>query len=597
MHRGVYLDYVGVKSFDANGEVNGERRFIGLFSSSVYTSSVKTVPVVREKVQAVLKSTGFAANSHSGKDITTILETYPRDEMFQISVDDLTQAALGILRLQERRRTSVFLRTDDYGRFVTAMVFLPRDRFSTDVRLRVEKELKDSFVAESVEYEAQLGAGALVRLFYRLRLRRDGQLPAVDHAALEERIAKAVRSWSDAIVDTARASLELGDANTLSNAWSEAFPASYKVQFEIEDALKDINLLSSLNDSADSGPIVSFYDPTPVDADSPVSKRMKIFVTQPLLLSRILPVLQDLGLQVVDERPYQLNPEGVGQRYIYDMGLKFDPEIEFSRIEGKLAEAYCAVVRNEAESDSLNALVLREGLSWQQVAMLRAYAHYLLQLGVPNSTGFIANTLVGNASVTHSIVELFQATFDPALSAEASEAGREQAKTKITEALEAVPTLDADTLLRRFAKVIEATKRTNYFTGHQALAFKLAPEEIDFAPFPRPKHELWVYSPRVEGTHFRFGAVARGGLRWSDRREDFRTEVLGLVKAQMVKNSVIVPTGAKGGFYAKQLPNPAQDRAAWMEEGKGAYKVFIRTLLQLTDNMVTDGTGEHIVPP
>ena len=597
VHRGVYLDYVGVKSFDANGEVNGERRFIGLFSSSVYTSSVKTVPVVREKVQAVLKSTGFAANSHSGKDITTILETYPRDEMFQISVDDLTQAALGILRLQERRRTSVFLRTDDYGRFVTAMVFLPRDRFSTDVRLRVEKELKDSFVAESIDYEAQLGAGALVRLFYRLRLQRDGQLPAVDHAALEERIAKAVRSWSDAIVDTARASLELGDANTLSNAWSEAFPASYKVQFEIEDALKDINLLSSLNDSADSGPIVSFYDPTPVDADSPVSKRMKIFVTQPLLLSRILPVLQDLGLQVVDERPYQLNPEGVGQRYIYDMGLKFDPEIEFSRIEGKLAEAYCAVVRNEAESDSLNALVLREGLSWQQVAMLRAYAHYLLQLGVPNSTGFIANTLVGNASVTHSIVELFQATFDPALSAEASEAGREQAKTKITEALEAVPTLDADTLLRRFVKVIEATKRTNYFTGHQALAFKLAPEEIDFAPFPRPKHELWVYSPRVEGTHFRFGAVARGGLRWSDRREDFRTEVLGLVKAQMVKNSVIVPTGAKGGFYAKQLPNPAQDRAAWMEEGKGAYKVFIRTLLQLTDNMVTDGTGEHIVPP
>ena len=597
VHRGVYLDYVGVKSFDANGDVNGERRFIGLFSSSVYTSSVKTVPLVREKVEAVLKHTGFAPDSHSGKDITTILESYPRDEMFQISVEELTKIALGILRLQERRRTSVFLRKDDYGRFVTAMVFLPRDRFSTAVRLRIEQELQRSFNAESVEYEAQLGAGALVRLFYRLRLQRHGLAPVVDPKGLEDRIAKAVRSWSDAIIDTARASLELGDANTLSNAWAEAFPASYKVQFEIEDALKDIDLLTELNEPEVDGLVVSFYDDEKQDEDSPVSKRMKIYVTKPLLLSRILPVLQHLGLEVVDERPYELNPEGIGERYIYDMGLKIDEEIDFKSVESKLADAYCAVVRNEAESDSLNALVLHEGLSWEEVSMLRAYAHYLLQLGVPNSTDFIANTLVGNPAVTHAIVELFKATFDPQLSTEASQASREKAHAEITEALESVPTLDADTLLRRIVKVIEATKRTNYFTTHQALAFKLAPEEIDFAPFPRPKHELWVYSPRVEGTHFRFGAVARGGLRWSDRREDFRTEVLGLVKAQMVKNSVIVPTGAKGGFYAKQLPNPAYDRGAWMEEGKGAYKVFIRTLLELTDNMVTDENGEHIEAP
>ncbi|WP_313813550.1 NAD-glutamate dehydrogenase [Glutamicibacter sp.] len=599
VHRGVYLDYVGVKSFDANGEVNGERRFIGLFSSSMYTSSVNTVPVVREKVDAVLKSTGFAPNSHSGKDITTILETYPRDEMFQISVEDLTEAALGILRLQERRRTSVFLRTDDYGRFVTAMVYIPRDRFSTAVRYRVEQELQNAFNAESVEYEAQLGSGSLVRLFYRLRLQRHGLAPVVDRKVLEDRIANAVRSWSEAIVDAARANLELGEANQLSSMWAEAFPASYKVQFEIDEALSDIELLSELEGpSAAAGPVVSFYNPSTDDEDALVSKRMKIYVDRPLLLSRILPVLQDLGLEVVDERPYELNPEGIGQRFIYDMGLKLDENIDFAVVQDKLAAAYAAVVRNAAESDKLNALVLREGLDWEEVAMLRGYAHYLLQLGVPNSTGFIASALVNNAAVTHGIVALFHATFDPKLSAQQSEDARTAAHAQIAQALEAVPTLDADTLLRRIVKVIEATKRTNYYAdGHQALAFKLAPEEIDFAPFPRPKHELWVYSPRVEGTHFRFGAVARGGLRWSDRREDFRTEVLGLVKAQMVKNSVIVPTGAKGGFYAKQLPNPAVDRGAWMEEGKAAYRIFIRTLLELTDNLISDDNGEHVQAP
>ncbi len=596
VHRGVYLDYVGIKSFDANGEVNGERRFIGLFSSTVYTSSVKSIPVVREKVEAVLRNTGFASDSHSGKDIVTILESYPRDELFQISVEDLTNIALGILRLQERRRTSVFLRTEDYGRFVTAMIFIPRDRFSTEIRYRVEEVLEESFNPEFKEYELQLGTGSLVRLFYRLRLQKHGQAPVVDRLSLEDKIAKAVRSWGEAITDTARESMETTTARRVSSTWSEAFPASYKVQFDIQDALEDIDLLSELEQPERKGPVVSFYTPS-ADEDSLVSVRMKIFVDEPLLLSRILPVLQDLGLDVVDERPYELNPAGVGQRYIYDMGLKLDERMDFASVQEKVAAAYTAVVNQDAESDKLNALVLREGLSWQEVAMLRAYTHYLLQLGVPNSTVFIADTLVANAAVTHGIVNLFHATFDPALSPEESATARDLAHEQIREALESVPTLDADTLLRRIVKVIEATKRTNYYAAKQALGFKLAPREIDFAPFPRPMHELWVYSPRVEGVHFRFGAVARGGLRWSDRREDFRTEVLGLVKAQMVKNSVIVPTGAKGGFFAKQLPNPAVDRGAWMEEGKGAYRVFIRTLLDLTDNVITDESGERTVPP
>ena len=594
VHRGVYLDYVGIKSFDANGEVNGERRFIGLFASSVYTSSVKTVPVVREKAEAVLKAAGFASDSHSGKDITTILETYPRDEMFQISVEDLTATALGIMRLQERRRTSLFIRTDDYARFVTAMVYLPRDRFSTAVRQRVQDELQRAYNAESIEYENQLGSGSLVRLVYRLRLQRHGLHPVVDRKALEARIANAVRSWSDAVADTARERLGKAEANELAHTWAGAFPAEYRVQFGVDEALHDISQLQALDPAR--GPLVGFSNPAP-DAGSPVAKRMKIYVAQPILLSRILPVLQDLGLEVVDERPYTVSPLDQDARYIYDLGLKLDKDLDFDAVSGSVAEAYRAVVQHEAESDKLNELVLREGLSWQEVAMVRAYAHYLLQLGVPNSTGFIATTLVSNAPVTHGIVQLFHATFDPSLSAEQSQAAREKAHAAIAEALEAVPTLDADTLLRRFVKVIEATQRTNYYAKHQALAFKLAPQQIDFAPFPRPRHEMWVYSPRVEGTHFRFGAVARGGLRWSDRREDFRTEVLGLVKAQMVKNSVIVPTGAKGGFYAKQLPNPAVDRAAWMAEGQGAYKVFIKTLLDLTDNLVSTEDGEQVLAP
>ncbi|MCW4464403.1 NAD-glutamate dehydrogenase [Glutamicibacter sp. MNS18] len=597
VHRGTYLDYVGVKSFDANGEVNGERRFIGLFASTLYTSSVTTVPLVREKVDAVLRHAGFAPDSHSGKDIVTILESYPRDELFQISVEDLTQTALGILRLQERRRTSVFLRSDDYGRFMSVMVYLPRDRFSTLVRQRIEGVLQRAFNPDSMEHDVMMGDSTLVRLFYRIRLQRHGLAPVIDRKALETDVARAVRSWGEAVGDAAHDQLDPDQARTLARSWSEAFPEAYKVQFEVEDALADIERLAQLDEPTQDGPVVSFYEPVEQNEDIPVTVRMKIYVNRPLTLSRILPVLQDLGLEVVDERPFELKPEGGEQRYIYDMGLKIDEDIDFASVQEQLAETYSAVVRNAAESDELNALVLREGLHWNEVAMLRAYAHYLLQLGVPNSTDFIASTLVSNAAVTHGIVSLFHAIFDPKLSAEASESARQAAHEQITAALEAVPTLDADTLLRRFVKVIEATKRTNYYAVGNALGFKLAPNEIDFAPFPRPKHEFWVYSPRVEGVHFRFGAVARGGLRWSDRREDFRTEVLGLVKAQMVKNSVIVPTGAKGGFYAKQLPNPAVDRGAWIEEGKASYRIFIRTMLELTDNIVTDEQGQRVIPP
>ncbi|PQZ95889.1 glutamate dehydrogenase [Arthrobacter sp. MYb227] len=596
VHRGVYLDYVGVKRFDAQGNVNGERRFIGLFASSVYTSSVRSVPVVREKVEAVLKRAGFAPDSHSGKDILTILETYPRDELFQISVEDLTDTVLGILRLQERRRTSLFLRPDVYGRFMSALVYLPRDRYSTAVRQRIEKELTNAFNAESVEFEVRMSESSLVRLFFRIRLQRHGLTPVVDRAALETRLVAAVRSWSEGISEAAVEQYGTEEGSALAGNWANAFPAAYRVEFEVEDALADIERFGTYEDQDHVGPVIKLYVPEE-NEESEVNARMKLYLTAPLSLSKILPVLQNLGLEVIDERPFAVTPARADERYLYDLGLKFPAGIDPLASEELLSEAYSAIVTGAAESDHLNRLVLCESMGWREVALLRAYAKYLHQLGVSNSYTFVSDTLVANPDVTHGIVALFEGTFNPGLSEDERTEAREVAHATLAEALEKVPTLDADKLLRRFVNVIEATLRTNYYTNPAALSFKLLPGKIEGAPFPRPKYEIWVCSPRVEGSHLRFGEVARGGLRWSDRRDDFRTEVLGLVKAQMVKNAVIVPTGAKGGFFAKMLPNPAVDRGAWMEEGKASYRIFIRSLLEITDNLVTDANGEHVVPP
>ncbi|GAA4369996.1 NAD-glutamate dehydrogenase [Paeniglutamicibacter cryotolerans] len=597
VHRKVYLDYVGIKSFDAQGNVNGERRFIGLFASSAYTSSVRSVPVVREKVDAVLEHSGLAPDSHSGKDLLTILETYPRDELFQMEVGDLTETVLGILSLQERRRTSLFLRPDVYGRFMNAMVYMPRDRYTTSVRLRVEAELKAAYGAQTVDFEVRMSESSLVRVFFRIRLRKGASVPQVDRAELENRLVRAVRSWSEGVDQVMRERFAGEEAARLSAEWANAFPAAYRVEFEVEDALADIERFWVLDEPGHEGPVIHLYVPADLPEDSPLNARMKLYLTAPISLSRILPVLQNLGLEVVEERPFEIT-RGDGQvRYLYDLGLHFPDGVEPLATQDRLSDAYSAVVLGRSESDAFDRLVLHEGMDWREVSLLRAYAKYLRQLGVTNSYLFICDTLLGNPDVTHALLSLFQGTFDPERSASEREAIRTAAHEALAAALEKVPTLDADRLLRRFVNLIEATVRTNYYNDPEALAFKLLPGKIDGAPFPRPKYEIWVYSPRVEGTHLRYGEVARGGLRWSDRREDFRTEVLGLVKAQMVKNSVIVPTGAKGGFFAKELPNPAVDRNGWMEEGKAAYRIFIRSLLELTDNLVTDETGEHVVPP
>ncbi|MEV7637503.1 NAD-glutamate dehydrogenase [Pseudarthrobacter enclensis] len=604
VHRSAYLDYIGVKSFDAAGNVNGERRFIGLFATSAYTGSVREVPVVREKVDAVLRNAGFPPDSHSGKDLLGILETYPRDELFQIEVPDLAATALGIQKLQERRRTRLFLRPDIYGRFMSAVVYLPRDRYTTNVRLRIEQELRETFQAVSIDYEARMTESALARLFFRIRLPKDADVSHVDSAELEKRLVRAARSWSEGIVEVLRDGRDADNAKELAAIWAEAFPASYRVDYEVEDALDDIARFEKYGAAAErtegarqERPGVHVYLPEGAGATLEEDARVKLYMLEPKSLSQILPFFHNLGLEVLDERPFEIETADRRDFFLYDLGLKYPAGVDPLATGDLLADSFSAAVTGAAESDAFDRLVLREGLHWRQITVLRAYARYMRQMGSTSSFGFMADTLLANPEVTRGLISLFAARFDPSLDESARHGAQESVRKELAASIDKVATLDADRVLRTFANLIEATLRTNFYQDKRHLSFKLDPSRIDGLPFPRPMFEIWVYSPRVEGVHLRFGKVARGGLRWSDRREDFRTEVLGLVKAQTVKNAVIVPTGAKGGFFAKQLPDPAADRAAWMAEGVESYKTFIRGLLDLTDNLVTEGDGERLVPP
>ncbi|MER1995666.1 MAG: NAD-glutamate dehydrogenase [Arthrobacter sp.] len=598
VHRAAYFDYIGVKRFDAEGNVTGERRFIGLFATGAYTGSVREVPILRDKVKEVIRRAGFPADSHSGKDLLSILETFPRDELFQIDVDGLLETAQGILRLQERRRTRLFLRPDVYGRFMSALVFLPRDRYTTSVRLRIQDELRSTFNADSIDYEARLTESALARLFFRIRLPKGVEITDVDAAALEQRLVDATRSWSEGIDEVLRGKFDRVQAEQLSALWGDAFPMDYRVGYEVEDALEDIARFEDRLQNPDTAPELFVYLPGgSTDSAEGADARLKLYLLEPRSLTQILPFLHNLGLEVLDERPFEIRRRDGVDFYLYDLGLRYGSGVDPLGTGTLLAEAFRAGISGASESDALDRLILGQGLGWRDVVVFRSYAKYMRQMGNTNSYGFIADTLLGNPRVTGALGRMFRARFDPALEEDKRTAEMEAARTELDAGLEQVPTLDADRVLRTFANLIEATLRTNFYQGKPYVSHKLNTAVIDGAPFPRPKYEIWVYSPRVEGVHLRFGEVARGGLRWSDRREDFRTEILGLVKAQTVKNAVIVPTGAKGGFYAKQLPDPAKDRSAWMEEGKESYRTFIRGLLDITDNLVVTEDGGQVCPP
>ncbi len=603
VHRRVYLDYVGVKEFAADGSVIGEHRFIGLYTFEALRQPVTDVPVVRSKVRRVLSRMGFLATSHTGKSILRILESYPREELIQSSTDELTEIVAKIARLGEQRRTRAFVRGDAFGRFVTVMVYLPRDRYNTTVRLRVEEELKETFAAEAMDLDVWNSPSTVVRLTYRIKAGEGVDTVEIDEPALEARLTRAVRSWSEGILEVF--TQEHGSQEGLQHAqqWAEAFPADYRVRYEVEDALDDVRAFERVEDDEDSAGIglrldsIDNPEELDVEADGVTIAKLRLYLSEQAPLSSIMPHLEALGIRVIQERPYVVEPLGARERYLYILTVALAPEVDIARIAPLVEDAYRAVAAGRTESDALEGLVTAQGLNWHQVAIFRAYVQYLRQCGSMNSVDFAAATLLRYPAVTAALLGLFEARFDPDFAGD-REQGQQDARDALVSALDDVATLDADTWIRRMRDAMGATLRTNAYQGKPTVALKIATGELGFAPMPRPFREIWVDSPRVAGVHLRFGEVARGGLRWSDREEDFRTEVLGLVKAQAVKNAVIVPAGAKGGFFAKQLPDPAVDRGAWVEAGRAAYQEFIRSLLDITDNYeYADDGSRSVVHP
>ncbi|WP_332775133.1 NAD-glutamate dehydrogenase [Polaromonas sp.] len=600
VHRPGYLDYIGIKLFDADGQLFGERRFIGLYTSTAYTTAAGEIPMVRRKVANVMSHAGFLPKGHLAKSLATILEQYPRDELFQIDDSDLYEIALGILRLQERQRTRLFVRRDRFDRFVSCVVFVPREKFNTDLRLRIQNLLLEAFRGVSAEFTPQLSDSMLARIYIMVRT-QPGNVPEVDVRELEARIVQTTRRWQDELAEALLEACGEEHGNRLLRRWGDSFPAGFREDYAARTAMRDIELMESVqsgsHDGAQAALAMNLY--RPIEA-APGSLRFKVYrAGQPVALSQSLPMLEHLGVQVNEERPYCIEPRDAQAVWVHDFGMELADgvEIEIERIKALFEDAFARAWVGEIENDDFNRLVLRAQLTWREVAILRAYARYLRQVGSTFSDAYIERALAGNPAIARKLAELFLARFDPA-QGEGRDARVQALHKDIEGALNQVPNLDEDRILRQFLGVITATTRTNYFQraadgGFKPyLSFKLDPARVPGLPEPKPMFEIWVYAPRVEGVHLRGGRVARGGLRWSDRREDFRTEVLGLVKAQMVKNTVIVPVGSKGGFVVKNPP-PVTDRDAYLKEGVACYQTFLRGLLDLTDNRL----GMQVVPP
>ncbi|MGD0024084.1 MAG: NAD-glutamate dehydrogenase domain-containing protein, partial [Xanthobacteraceae bacterium] len=600
VHRRVHLDYIGVKRFDRDGRLVGERRFCGLFTSTAYTRSTRAIPYLRRKVDSVIRRAGFDPYSHSGKALVNVLETYPRDELFQIDEDTLYHFALAILQLDERPRVRVLPRRDRFDRFVSILVYIPRERFDSRIRAAIGDYLATTFKGRLRAFYPFFPEGPLVRVHFIIG-RYEGETPNPDRASLDRAVEEIVRSWVDGLDEALAAATEPGEGRALLARYRDAFPIDYREVYPPATAVADIRVVEALTPERPLG--VDLYG----DADEkPATAGLKVFShKRPIPLSERVPVLENMGFRVVDERTYHIRPRDAAEVWFHDMTLEsaLGQSIDLAALKERLEACFLAAMGRSAENDGYNALVLATGIVWRDVALIRTLSRFLRQIRVPYSQDYMWATLRQHARIAAEIVALFHTRFDPHLDLSADERAAREAEisSAIESALQAVESLDEDRILRHFVNAVTAAIRTNYYQSDsdgrtkELIAIKFSSRKVDGMPLPQPLYEIFVYSPRVEGVHLRFGRVARGGIRWSDRPQDFRTEILGLVKAQNVKNAVIVPVGAKGGFVPKYLP-VGGTREAVQAEGVATYKMFISTLLDITDNIGT-GTAGVIPPP
>jgi glutamate dehydrogenase len=592
VHRPVYLDYIGVKRFDKKGKVVGEHRFLGLFTSAAYNRNPREIPILRDKVGRLMARASLPKASHARKALANILETYPRDELFQIGDDELFEIAQAILHLQERQRIRLFLRKDAFARFVSCLIYVPRERYNTYLRQRFEDILLAALGGTEVEYQAHVSESVLARIQFIVRT-PEGIPEDVDPQAIEQQLIEATRSWGDLLREALIDAHGEEDGNQLYNGYGEAFPPGYRDEVPARAAVPDIDRLNDLA-RGETALAMSLY--RALEEDENLIRFKLARADQGIPLSDALPYLENMGLRVLQERPFEIRTKAGQSFWLHDFVMQPTTvaEIDLEKVRDNFQEAFAGIWRGEVENDGFNRLILLAGLSWRQVVVLRAYCKYLLQVGIPFSQTYMEQTLARNPALASELARLFENRFDPD-----AEAGRLE-RLKDLEAdfrrhLDDVANLDEDRILRRYLRLILATLRTNFYhrgdegAPHKSyVSFKIDPAAVPEMPLPRPAFEIFVYSPRMEGVHLRGGKVARGGIRWSDRREDFRTEILGLMKAQMVKNGVIVPVGAKGGFVVKRPP-AGGDRAALQDEVVFCYRTLMRGMLDITDNRVGDG--------
>jgi glutamate dehydrogenase len=588
-----YMDVISVKRFNDDGGIAGTCRFLGLFSTEAYQDRPRNIPLIRRKAEYVLRRSRLPEESHSGKKLREILSGLPRDELFQSGEEELFQTCMGIRALRDRHQLKLFMRRDRYGRFYSCLVFLPRDRYSWELRDRIARELTEICKGTSVERNVDFPRGPQARIHYIVRT-PPGTTIALGTQEVEQRLIVATRSWRDQLREILLQAPVAGAAAAAAR-FADSFPSSYTENVEPQAAAADLQYLARLGELE---PLL----PRMMIGDDGKAVALKLYAwSNPVALSDVLPALENFGLRVIRQEPTEVRPRDGAALWIQDFEISQNSPAGRSheRQKADFESAFLRCWRGETENDGLNRLVLAAGLDGRQVSCVRLVTKYLIQTGMPYSQAYVEQLLADHASIAQLLVRLFETRFDPQI----AEARRISEQLKLAQeldaALDGVSSLDGDRVLRAFLSVVRAGLRTNYFQRDQNggrkphVSLKLDPSKIPELPLPRPKFEIFVYAPEVEGIHLRGGKVARGGLRWSDRRQDFRTEVLGLMKAQQVKNTVIVPVGAKGGFVVKRPLDPA-NRDAWMAQGIECYKTFIRGLLDITDNRVG---GRIVTPP